>query len=118
MIVSFTLVRKREGFTDEEFFARWTEHTEKFDLKDHPYITKNRLMMVQGDTPFTGIAENHWPDMDALAKTGEFYTETDAGRAHWADLTTFMDIDNSPTVIVTHEADVAAARTTITTLTG
>lgn len=118
MIVSFTLVRKREELTDEAFFERWTSHTEAFDLKDHPYITKNRLMMIQGDTPYVGIAENHWPDMESLAKTAEFYETTDAGKAHWADLLTFMDIDNSPTVIVTHEADIDATRTTITTLAG
>ena len=118
MVVSFTLVRKREGVSDVAFFARWTEHTEKYDLKDHPYITKNRLMMIQGDTPYVGIAENHWPDMDSLTKTADFYEQTDAGKAHWADLLTFMDIDNSPTVIVTHEADVSAARTAVTTLAG
>lgn len=118
MVVSFTLVKKREGFTDDEFFARWTSHTEKFDLKDHPYITKNRLMMIMGDTPYVGIAENHWPDMDSLTRTAEFYEQTDDGRAHWADLCTFMDIDNSPTVIVTKEADIDATRTLITSLGG
>jgi hypothetical protein len=113
MIVSFTMVRKRQELTDEAFFKRWTEHTEAFDLKDHPYITKNRLMMIQGDTPYVGIAENHWPDMESLTKAYEFYQETDAGKAHWADLLTFMDIDNSPTVIVTQEADVAATGTRV-----
>ncbi len=115
MIVSFTMVRKREGISDETFFRRWTEHTEAFDLKDHPYITKNRLMMIEGETPYAGIAENHWPDMDSLAKTAEFYEKTEAGRAHWADLLTFMDIDNSPTVIVSREADVTATGTTVST---
>lgn len=118
MVVSFTLVRKRDELSVDAFFERWTKHTEAFDLKDHPYITKNRLMMIMGDTPYVGIAENHWPDMDSLTKTAEFYENTEAGRAHWADLVTFMDIDNSPTVIVTHEADVAATRTVISTLAG
>ena len=116
MIVSFTLVKKREGLTDDEFFERWTRHTEQYDLRDHPYITKNRLMLIQGDPQYVGIAENHWPDMASLAKTAEFYATTDAGREHWADLQTFMDIDNSPTVIVTKEADITAAGTTITSL--
>jgi hypothetical protein len=115
MIVSFTMVRKQEGMSDEAFFERWREHTEAFDLKDHPYITKNRLMMIEGDTPYVGIAENHWPDMDALAKTAEFYEKTEAGKAHWADLLTFMDIDNSPTVIVSQEADVTSTGTTVST---
>jgi hypothetical protein len=114
MIVSFTLVRKREGLSDEEFFERWTRHTEQFDVKDHPYITLNRLMMVVGGTPYVGIAENHWPDMESMIATSAFYEETEAGRAHWADLQSFMDIDHSPTVVVTHEAEVAAAKTTIT----
>jgi hypothetical protein len=114
MIVSFTLVKKREGLTDEEFFERWTEHTRAYDLVDHPYITKNRLMMVLSGTPYCGIAENHWPDMDSLVATQQFYEGTERGREHWADLQTFMDIDDSPTLIVTKEADVEAARTTIT----
>jgi hypothetical protein len=114
MIVSFTLVRKREGMTDDEFFERWTRHTEEFDLKDHPTITRNRLMMIVGSAEYVGIAENHWPDMDTMMATASFYETTDAGRAHWADLQTFMDIDNSPTVVVTKEADVADTGTTIT----
>jgi len=118
VVVSFTLVKKREGFSDEDFFARWTSHTEAFDLKDHPYITLNRLMMIMGDTPYVGIAENHWPDMESLTLTAAFYENTDAGKAHWADLLTFMDIDNSPTVIVTKEADISATRTLITSLAG
>ena len=118
MIVSFTFVRMREGFTAEEFFERWTRHTEQYDLRDHPYITKNRLMMIQGHPDYVGIAENELPDMDSLVRTGEFYGSTDDGRAHWADLQTFMDIDNSPTVIVTAEADVTDAGTVVTRLGG
>ena len=109
MVTSFTFVRKRPEFSDEAFFKRWTEHTRDFDLVDHPYITKNRLMLVAGDTPYIGMAENHWPDMESLARTQAFYSETDRGRAHWADLSEFMDIDASPTVIVTKEADVSEA---------
>lgn len=105
-MVTFTLVRKREGWSDDDFFRRWTEHTRDFDLVDHPYITKNRLMLIAGDTPYVGIAENHWPDMASLLETQTFYRDTERGRAHWADLQEFMDIDGSPTVIVRREADV------------
>lgn len=107
MVKSFTFVRAREGLSRAEFFARWVAHTQAFDLVDHPYITKNRLMMVQGDSPFVGIAENHWPDAQSLASTASFYRDTERGRAHWADLAEFMDIENSPTVVVTHEAEVS-----------
>ena len=106
MITSFTFVRKREGLSDEAFFARWTQHTRDFDLVDHPYITKNRLLLIAGGTPYVGIAENHWPDMESLAGTAKFYETTEKGRAHWADLAEFMDIENSPTVVVTREAEV------------
>ncbi len=109
MVTSFTFVKKRAGIADEEFFVRWTEHTRDFDLVDHPYISKNRLMRVAGDTPYVGVAENHWPDMESLARTGEFYQETERGRAHWADLSEFMDIDDSPTVVVAREAEVGPA---------
>ena len=77
-----------------------------FDLVDHPYITKNRLLLIQGDTPYVGIAENHWPDAESLAATAAFYRETERGRAHWADLEQFMDIEGSPTVVAAREADV------------
>ncbi len=113
MVVTFTLVRKRPHLSNEAFLARWVEHTERFDLKDHPYITKNRLMLVQGETPYVGLAENHWPDLESLERTSAFYRDTEAGRAHWADLETFMDIENSPTVVVSHEAEVAATGTVL-----
>ncbi len=106
MITSLTFVKKREEFSDEAFFVRWTEHTRDFDPVDHPYVSRNRLMMIAGDTPYIGIAENHWPDMESLTRTAEFYEQTEKGKLHWADLLEFMDIDNSPTVVVTHEADV------------
>jgi hypothetical protein len=111
MIVTFTLVRKQPALSTDAFLARWIEHTERFDLKDHPYITKNRLMLIEGDTPYVGLAENHWPDQASLDRTYAFYRDHPAGRAHWADLETFMDIENSPTVVVTREADVSAAET-------
>jgi hypothetical protein len=107
MIKSFTFVRKRDSLSREDFFARWIEHTRLFDLADHPYITKNRLMMVEGHEDYVGIAENHWPDSESLARTAEFYEQTERGRAHWADLSEFMDIDRSPTVVVTQEAEVS-----------
>ena len=47
-----------------------------------------------------------WPDMQSLTRTEEFYAKTERGKLRWADLLEFMDIDHSPTVIVTHEADV------------
>jgi hypothetical protein len=105
-LITFTFVMKRAGWSDEDFFRRWTEHTRDFDLVDHPYITKNRLMLVKGDTPYIGIAENHWPDAESLVATEAFYRETERGRAHWADLEQFMDIEASPTVVVSREADV------------
>lgn len=113
MIVTFTLVRKQPALSTDAFLARWIEHTERFDLKDHPYITKNRLMLIEGDTPYVGLAENHWPDQASLDRTYAFYRDHPAGRAHWADLETFMDIANSPTVVVTREADVSAAETVL-----
>lgn len=118
MIVTFTLVKKRSHLSSEAFLARWVEHTERFDLADHPYITKNRLMLIQGETPYVGMAENHWPDLASLEATSAFYRDTDAGRAHWADLATFMDIANSPTVVVSHEVEVAAAETRSTRMLG
>ena len=118
MIVTFTLVRKRPQLSADDFLKRWVEHTERFDLKDHPYITKNRLMLIQGETPYVGMAENHWPDLASLEKTSAFYKDTEAGRAHWSDLQSFMDIDNSPTVVVSHEADVTDAETRITQFVG
>lgn len=105
-MVTFTFVKKREGWSDENFFRRWTEHTRDFDLVDHPYISKNRLMLISGHADYIGIAENHWPDAESLMATQAFYRDTARGRAHWADLEEFMDIDGSPTVVVSREADV------------
>ncbi len=112
MIKSLTFVKKREGYSDEAFFERWAQHTRDFDLVDHPYILRNRLLLIAGDTPYVGVAENHWPDMQSLAGTAEFYEKTEKGRAHWADLAEFMDIENSPTVIVKDEVEVDPEGTT------
>ena len=76
-MITFTFVKKREGWSDEDFFQRWAKHTQDFDLVDHPYITKNRLLQIAGSTPYVGIAENHWPDAESLAATSRFYQETE-----------------------------------------
>jgi hypothetical protein len=109
MIKAFTFVKRRPGLTREQFFARWCEHTKDWDLKDHPDCTLNRLVLVtENGSPYDGIAETHWPGTQALAEAITFY-RTDAGKRHWVDLQTFMDIDNSPTVTAEHEADITPA---------
>ncbi|MCH2169550.1 hypothetical protein MK489_02100 [Myxococcota bacterium] len=108
MLKSFTFVKMNPGLSRDEFFQRWCEHTRDWDLRDHPEISLNRLTLVEGDGPYAGIAENHWPDQQALDAAAAWY-ESSAGQEHWADLSRFMDIENSPTVVVTHEADVSEA---------
>jgi hypothetical protein len=108
MLKSFTFVRMQPGVTRDEFFRRWCEHTRDFDLRDHPEISLNRLTLFEGRSEFAGIAENHWPDRAALDAAAAWY-ETPAGRRHAADLATFMDLAGSPTVVITHEAEVSAA---------
>ncbi len=107
MLTSFTFVRKQPHLSDEEFFERWVDHTQRYDLRDHPEISLNRLMLVSDGSGFIGVAENRWPDAESLQAAAAFY-QTEVGQQHWADLQSFMDIDNSPTVVVTAEADVSA----------
>ena len=109
MLKSFTFVRMRPGLSRDEFFRRWCAHTQAWDLRDHPEIRLHRLTLVEGDGPFVGVAENHWDDRAALERAAAWYA-TPAGKAHGADLATFMDVDGSPTVVVTHEALVSDAR--------
>lgn len=113
MITTLTFVKQHADLADsqskEQFMQRWAQHTQDFDLVDHPYISKNRLMLIEGHPDYIGMAENHWPDLDSLIATDEFYKTTERGKAHWADLCEFMDIDNSPTVIVSKEVDVSDA---------
>jgi hypothetical protein len=66
MLKTVTLVKMRAGWTRERFFQRWCEHTVEWDLRDHPDIMLNRLLMVEGDSDYAGIAENHWPDKSSL----------------------------------------------------
>ena len=75
-------------------------------------------MMVAGRHPVRRDRREPLARHGRPGQAGEFYTETDAGPGPLGRPHHFMDIDNSPTVIVTHEADVAATRTTITTLAG
>lgn len=110
MLTSFTFVKPRPGISREDFFRRWCEHTRDFDLRDHPEISRNRLMLFEGDSDYAGIAENHWPDRASLERAAAWY-QTPAGQAHQRDLEAFMDLQNSPTLVVTHEAEVSPAGT-------
>ena len=107
MVKAFTFVKRRAGLTREEFFTRWCEHTRDWDLKDHPDCTLNRLVLVTDQaSPYDGFAETHWPSQAALDEAVTFYA-SESGQQHWADLQSFMDIDNSPTVLAVREADVS-----------
>lgn len=114
MIKTFTMVRMRPGIDRDEFYDKWCAHTRDFDLRDHPEITLNRLILFDpppdGSTPeFVGLAENHWPDRAALDAAIAWYATPD-GIAHNADLEAFMDIANSPTHLVDYEVEVEAER--------
>ena len=108
MLKSFTFVRMQPGLSRDEFFRRWCAHTRAWDLRDHPEIRLHRLLLLEGEGPYAGVAENHWDDRAALERAAAWYA-TPEGQAHWADLAGFMDVERSPTVVVTHEAMVSAA---------
>ncbi len=109
MLTTFTFVKMLPGFSRDAFYARWHEHTRKKDLQDHPEISLNRLMMFDEGSEYIGMAENHWPDREALDAAIRWY-ETPEGQAHWKDLESFMDAANSPTFVVSHEADVSSEK--------
>jgi hypothetical protein len=111
MLKTFTLVRPLPGIERDEFYDRWCAHTRDFDLRDHPEISLNRLVLFAEGTEktnggFVGIAENHWPDRAALDEAIRWY-QTPPGIAHNRDLEAFMDIANSPTSIVDYEVEVS-----------
>jgi hypothetical protein len=106
MLKTFTFVKMQPGYNRDAFFERWCQHTRDFDLRNHPEIRENRLMLIEGDGPYVGIAETHWEDAEALDRGVRWY-ETPTGQVQWKDLQTFMDADNSPTFVVTHEANVS-----------
>jgi hypothetical protein len=106
MLTTFTMVKMLPGYSREDFYARWHQHTQTKDLKDHPEISLNRLMMFDEGAEYFGMAENHWPDRESLEKVIRWY-ETPDGQAHQADLDVFMDTANSPTVIVNQEVHVS-----------
>ena len=108
MVKSFSFVKRRSGLSREEFFKRWCEHTKAWDLKDHPECALHRLILTSQEGGYDGLAEVHWPNAAALAEAVAFYG-TEPGKRHWADLLSFMDIDNSPTVSVAMEAEISAA---------
>lgn len=112
MLKTFTLVRMLPGQTRDEFYDRWCAHTRDFDLRDHPEISLNRLILFDEATVaeggFIGMAENHWPSREALEEVIRWY-QTPPGIAHNADLEKFMDIANSPTSVVEYEVEVSQA---------
>jgi len=106
MLTTLTFVKMKAGFDRESFYRRWQEHTRDFDLRDHPEITLNRLMMFEEGSDFAGVCENHWPDRESLENVIRWY-ETPEGKEHQADLDSFMDSAGCQTVIVSHEVDVS-----------
>ena len=66
MITTITLVKMQPGFDRDSFYQRWCEHTRVMDLKDHPEISLNRLILFEEEGEFVGMAENHWPDRESL----------------------------------------------------
>ncbi len=109
MLKTLTLVKMQDGWDRESFFRRWCEHTRDWDLRDHPEISLNRLMMIEGDPEYVGVAENHWPDKASLEAAVAWYA-TEAGLAHGQDLNSFMDVKNSLTVTVSDEAVIDATQ--------
>ena len=106
VVKTLTFVRMLPGIEREEFYRRWCEHTRDLDLRDHPEISLNRLILFDEGADYAGLAENHWPDQAAVDAAIAWY-ETPAGIEHNADLASFMDIANSPTVVVGHEVEVS-----------
>ena len=109
MLTTLTLVKMQPGFDRDAFYERWCRHTRDYDLRDHPEISLNRLMLFEeGVSEYVGMAENHWPDRAALDAAVAFY-ETPKGREHMQDLAAFMDVEASPTLVVSHEVEVSEA---------
>ncbi|MBW2270578.1 MAG: hypothetical protein JRH16_18585 [Deltaproteobacteria bacterium] len=106
MITTITFVKMQPGYEREAFYGRWCEHTRDLDLRDHPEISLNRLTLFEEDSEFVGMAENHWPDREALDAAIGWYG-TPEGQAHQKDLESFMDTANSPTMVVSHEVEVS-----------
>jgi len=108
MITTITFVKMQPGFDRESFYQRWCEHTRDMDLRDHPEISLNRLMLFEEGADYVGMAENHWPDRASLDAAVRWY-ETPEGQEHWKDLASFMDAENSPTKVISHEVEVSEA---------
>lgn len=108
MIKTITFVRAQPGLDRESFFERWCEHTREWDLRDHPDIS-NRMIMLEEGSEYVGINENHWPNRQALEDAVKWY-ETEEGMAHMEDLMSFMDAENSPTHVISHEVDISVEK--------
>ena len=106
MLKTFTFVRMQPGIERDDFFRHWCAHTRDYDLRDHPEISLNRLILFEEAADYVGIAENHWPDRGALDAAIAWY-QTPEGVEHNADLASFMDVENSPTVVVGYEVEVS-----------
>jgi hypothetical protein len=108
MVKTLTMVRIKPGLGRDEFYERWCAHTRDFDLRDHPEISLNRLVLFDesGVSPgdYVGFAENHWPDQGAVDAAIRWY-QTPEGIEHNKDLETFMDVARSPTFVVGYEVE-------------
>jgi hypothetical protein len=108
MFKTFTFVKMRLGFSRDDFFDRWCQNTRDFVRQSHAEIEQHRLMLIDGEGPFVGLAETHWKEAASLDRAIAYY-ETPAGRVFWKDLQVFMDAESSPTFVVTHEANLSTS---------
>ena len=79
MVTTITFVKMQPGLDRASFYERWCEHTGDWDLRDHPEISLNRLMLFEEGSEFVGMAENHWPDRASLEAAIRWY-ETPEGQ--------------------------------------
>lgn len=104
---TLSLVKFRDGLPREEAWRAWSEHTRRWDGKDHPEIRMTRLTLFgEGGDPgnggWDGMGLTEWSSADAFHAAAAWYQTPDSA-AHAADLGSFMDLERMLTVVIADE---------------
>lgn len=104
-----SLVRFRPELDRDEAWRAWSEHTRRWDSRDHPEIRHTRLTLFTRDTAlasgFDGMALTEWSSEEAFRRAAAWY-DTSASAAHAADLGRFLQFEGMLTTVIEDVAEI------------
>jgi len=105
MIKVITLLKRKQGLSQDEFCSYWREKHAPLALRDNPqmvkYVQNHGVILPSGEQAYDGIAEGWYPDLDTFQATVTAF-RSDEGKMVRVDLEKFVDMSQM-LILVTEE---------------